>query len=140
MLFVYNYLLILSLQRFSGLPLQECNHIESSVMSKDAVEHSLHESYLQQKENERQKDHQQMLKFRDRLLPEAMEDEHEKRRSSERVSRSLIPPRSVARRNMGRKKRTHQTSTSSAGSEDSVDVSVKVSSRLNAQLCTYLNV
>lgn len=133
------FVFILSIQRFSGLPLQECNHRETSVQSKDYVQYSLHGSCLQQKENEVQKDNQQMLKFRDHPFSEVLDDEHEKRRSSERVSRSLVPPRSVARRNIGRKKRAHQTSSSSVVSEgeDSIETCIKVSCE-NMYISLYL--
>ncbi|KAJ1528448.1 hypothetical protein ONE63_006859 [Megalurothrips usitatus] len=95
-----------------GLPLQECNHIEASVQAKDAqpsLQTSLYDYGSQQKENELQKDQQQSLRARDRSHTESLEDEHEKRRSSERFSRSVIPPRSVVRRNVGRKKRNYQS-------------------------------
>ncbi|KAK3928310.1 Protein FAM13A [Frankliniella fusca] len=123
---------------FSGLPLHECNHIEASPQSRDnslpAIQNSVHESCLQQKENEMQSN-QQSLKVRDRFHAEPLEDEHEKRRSSERFSRSLIPPRSVARRNINRKKRVH----SHAPSDNSV-LSIKSNKKDQATIQASQNI
>lgn len=92
------------------LPLQECNHIDSSKDVHISTQLSVQDSCILQKENESLRDQPHSIKARDRYHAEIHEDEHEKRRCSERFSRSLIPPRSVARRNIGRKRRTHHSS------------------------------
>ncbi|XP_034238043.1 protein FAM13B [Thrips palmi] len=96
------------------LPLHECNHIDSPIATKDvniSTQIPVQDSGLTQKENELLRDQPYSIKARDRYPAEIHEDEHEKRRSCERFSRSLLPPRSVARRNVGRKKRTHHSSS-----------------------------
>lgn len=132
---------------FSGLPLQECNHIEIPPQSKDVslptIQTSVHDPCSQHKENELQRDQPQTLKGRDRFHAEPLEDEHEKRRSSERFSRSLIPSRSVARRNIGRKKRGHSnvsSDTSGLSSKGKKDKPTKLSPKNVPQACVSQHV
>lgn len=85
----------------TSAPLQECNHINPPCHVKD-IQTSTH------REREFQPEQPQPIRGHDHPTADISEEEHERRRSSERFSWSVVPSRAVGRRAGGRKPRGHR--------------------------------